>query len=102
MATLNVTITNQVQEHQINYTGVRVRFQRSTTGTGGPWTDVQSNVRAIGTQADTYLVPSGANGHYRVGCTLTDGTVFATEIFSAPIQIAVFNVLTPITVAIVV
>ena len=98
MATLNLTITNQVQEQAVNYTGVRVRFQRSTDG-GTTYADVQSNVRALGTTADTYLVPAGQPGHYRASATLTDGVSFGQEVFSTVMQVATFNVLTPITVA---
>lgn len=97
MAILNVAITNQVLEHTVNYTGVRVRFQRSTDG-GVTFTDVQSATRALGSTADSYSVPVGQSGHYRAGAALTDGTVFGTEVFSNVIQLAVFMVSTPQTI----
>ncbi len=97
MATLNTTITLANQDHFVNYTGMRVRFQRSVDA-GVTYTDVQSNVRVLGTTTDQYLVPSGQSGRYRAGAVLTDGTNFGTEVFSAPMDVAVFSVLTPQTI----
>lgn len=99
MAELVAQITNEMREHAINYNGLRVRFQRSVDA-GQSWVDVQANVRPVGTEIDAYEVPAGQNGHYRVGCALTDGNVMGAEVFSEPIQIATFTVMTPITVAI--
>lgn len=97
MATLNTTITLESQQHETDYTGMRIRFQRSTDG-GFTWDDVQSNVRALGTTQDSYGVPVGQSGHYRAGAALTDGAAVGTEVFSNVVQVAVFEVLTPTTI----
>jgi hypothetical protein len=97
MAVLNAELTLELQQHETAYSGMRIRFQRSTDG-GATWANVQSNVRAIGTTDDSYGVPVGQSGQYRAGAALTDGTVFGTEVFSNVAQVAVFEVLTPTTI----
>lgn len=97
MASLNSTITLTTQQQSVNYTGMRVRFQRSTDG-GVTYTDVQSNVRALGATSDTYTVPANTSGKYRAGAALTDGTVFGTEVFSSAIDVLLVSTPTAITI----
>lgn len=97
MASLIALITNQPQSHPIPYTAVRVRFQRSGDG-GVTWTDVQSEIRGLGTTGDAYTIPANTAGAYRAGAALTDGSAVAAEVFSNTLHVGVLA--TPVAIAI--
>jgi hypothetical protein len=97
MATINLAITLENQQHAHNYTDMEIRFQRSTDGQL-TWADVQSNNRPLGTTEDAYPVPSGQPGHYRGVARLTDSVNFSPEVFSNVGEVVVFDILTPSTV----
>ncbi len=99
MAQLNAAITNAQQQHTVSYTGVRVRFQRSTDN-GVTWVDVQSLVKALGTTSDAYTLLPDTAGEYRVGATLTNGTVFGTEVFSNVLNVALLSTPTSVTLTV--
>ena len=97
MTSLSATITVADQSHAVNYTGMRVRFQRSADA-GQTWADVQSNVRALGVTTDSYAIPANSAGMYRAGACLTDGTAMSAEVFSSPVTVAVLA--TPVSISV--
>ena len=100
MASVNATITVTNQAQSINYTGMRVRFQKSTDG-GVTWADAQSNVRALGTTSDSFIVPANTSGQFRAGAVLTDGTNVGTEVFSSAVSVILLSTPTAISVGLV-
>ena len=103
MATLNAALTHAQQQHTVSYTGVRIRFQRSTDN-GATWADVQSTIHALGTSSATYAIPDDTAGEYRIGAVLTVGTevgtAVGTEVFSNVLNVALLATPTNVTLTV--
>jgi hypothetical protein len=97
MASINSTATLVSQQQSVNYTGMRIRFQKSTDN-GATWVDVQSNVRALGTVSDSYTIPANTAGMFRAGYALTDGTNFSPEVLSNTINVSVLATPTAVSI----